>query len=157
LDKTKPELIIEPNKFRFKDNKLTIKQEDFPKLKTLYACGLGLQKADINCPTLQGLYFANNKLTKIDNLESLTNLVNLVLTGNKFLSLDISKNTNLEVLFFNSNKRNMISSFLGKKKKKILNCQGLKKLKYLDCSLSGITELMVESCENLEVLDADVN
>ncbi|WNE39995.1 MAG: hypothetical protein GBAus27B_000062 [Mycoplasmataceae bacterium] len=93
-------------------------------------------------------------MKEVGNLESLTNLVNLVLTGNKFLSSpNFRKNINLISLFFNDNR----PSFGHLIKKKSLNCQGLKNLEYLDCSFSSLEELNVNGCINLKVIDADGN
>ncbi|WNE41205.1 MAG: hypothetical protein mread185_000662 [Mycoplasmataceae bacterium] len=146
-------LIIKPNTYKFKNNKLELK--DYPKLTTIYGAGLGLEKISLsNLPQLQSLNLTDNKLIKVDGLEKLISLVSLVLTKNEIASLDVRKNINLVALAWN---RNRLEEFVNHKKKRILNCQGLQNLKYLDCSFSFVDSLNVKECGKLETLDADSN
>jgi protein phosphatase 1 regulatory subunit 7 len=79
-------LIIKPNEFRFKNNKLILK--DYPNLKSLYACGLGLEKVELDCPKLETLNLTSNNLTELD-LSKVPNLENLNISYNKLEELEV--------------------------------------------------------------------
>jgi Leucine-rich repeat (LRR) protein len=77
--------------------------QDYPNLKTLYACGLDLAGVKIDCGSLENLYLTGNKLAGI-NLSKTPNLVNLSVGGNKLSTITgIDKLTKLEDLRCNAN------------------------------------------------------
>jgi hypothetical protein len=146
LDKSTTCLQIKPNEYRFQNNKLTIKQENFPNLTTLYACGLGLEEIELDSPTLQNLYLADNKLERLD-LDNTPRLRNLVASKNSIEYFDVNHLSQLRSFVCNKNKPFFTD----------LNVSGLTKLVYLDCSESKLHSLNMEGCKKLEVLDADMN
>jgi hypothetical protein len=164
FDKDMSTLIIEPNKYIFEDNKLTITKEEFPKLKVLHANNCGLEDVEIDCPTLTWLYLNGNELTSID-LSKVPNLEVLWVSHNQLETLETKHLKNLETLWcFNNCLRE-------------LNCFGMKNLEDLNCSnnawygeeiestsssviktISSMMEtLWLVGCSNLKYLDADLN
>jgi Leucine-rich repeat (LRR) protein len=164
FDKDMSTLIIEPNKYIFEDNKLTITKEEFPKLKVLHANNCGLEDVEIDCPTLTWLYLNGNELTSID-LSKVPNLEVLWVSHNQLETLETKHLKNLETLWcFNNCLRE-------------LNCFGMKNLEDLNCSnnawygeeiestsssviktVSSMMEtLWLVGCSNLKYLDADLN
>ncbi|MDR1670881.1 MAG: hypothetical protein LBR43_04140 [Spiroplasmataceae bacterium] len=78
------ELIIKPNKYSFDNNELTL--SDYLELKTVHAWGIDFQGVNfVNLPKLNNLYLSKVKYsikeTRLSDIENLTNLVNLTLTG----------------------------------------------------------------------------
>jgi len=93
------------------EEKLTI--DGYPQLKKIYLGGVkksdkGITELTIdNCPAVETVYVANNQITKIEGLEKLTKLRKLSFGGNKIEKIDISKNTELEMLYFHGNPANL--------------------------------------------------
>jgi hypothetical protein len=173
LDKEKIiELILKPNKFRFKTNKLVLK--NYPKLQTLYANSCALKSVEIDCPSLRSLWLNDNELESID-LSKVPNLRNLTISNNNLKELNVKHLKNLETLWCF---KNLLRG---------LDCSNLSKLEELDCSANAMTpfdaqilvsgdiddenaewktvrrftshfkKLKLDGCSNLEVLDADLN
>lgn len=120
LDKTKSELIIEPNKYRFNDNKLVINKADYPNLKIIYACGVGLESVEINHDGLESLNLTSNKLSDI-NLQT-PNLNSLSLGDNRISRIEVKHLEGLKYLRLNNNCI------------KKLDVRGMQLLKFLDAS-----------------------
>ncbi|WNE40613.1 MAG: hypothetical protein mread185_000070 [Mycoplasmataceae bacterium] len=139
-------LVIEPNKYRFKDWKLVINKKDFPNLKTLYACGLGLEEVELDHDGLENLHLTNNELADI-NLDNTPNLKDLFLSNNSIQSINVSHLKNLEDFRINKN----FLYYSG------LDVSGLANLWNLDCSETSLRELTLGDNPNLIILDADLN
>ncbi|CAG8593422.1 997_t:CDS:2 [Cetraspora pellucida] len=56
-----------------------------------------------NCPAVETLFVSDNQITKIEGLTDLSKLKKLSFGGNKLEEIDISKNTELEMLYFRDN------------------------------------------------------
>ncbi|CFW92858.1 Leucine rich repeat protein of unknown function [endosymbiont DhMRE of Dentiscutata heterogama] len=79
--------------------------KDYPQLKEIFLGGAkGITELKIiNCPTVETLFVSDNQITKIEGLTDLSKLKKLSFGGNKLEEIDISKNTELEMLYFRDN------------------------------------------------------
>jgi Leucine-rich repeat (LRR) protein len=119
----------ETNLVNFPDGKLIIKQTDYPNLKTLYACGLGLEEVELDHDGLENLYLVGNELTELD-LSKTPNLVHLFASRNKLSTIiGLEQLTKLEDLRCNLN--NLTS----------LDITNLKELQSLDASMNSLSEI----------------
>jgi hypothetical protein len=138
-----------PNNLHFEKNKLIITKEDFPNLKTLYACGLGLAEVELDCPNLENLYLVGNKLTEID-LSKTPNLVNLLINKNRIRKINASHLKSWEDLRCNNNSLYFPDSYL--------DVSGCENLVNLDCSECFMKKLILgKKHKKLAILDADYN
>jgi len=128
------ELIFKPKQFRFKNDKLRISEKEFPNLKTLYACGLGLKKVRIKHSKLENLYLTDNKLSQI-NLNNVPNLRNILINKNQLEKLSVKHLKYLEDLRVNKNALTF------------LDVRNLERLKYLD--VAGNVVLNHDIIDNL--------
>lgn len=123
-----------------------------------------------NLKKLNHLYFVQNKISKIENLDSFKDLVNLELGGNKVeLIENLSNLTSLEQLWLGQNKINKLQglemlknlkilSIQSNKIEKIEGLQNLQNLQELYISHNKITKLEnLENLVNLQVLDVTGN
>lgn len=129
---------------KFENNRLIIKKEEFPNLKTLYACGVELEGVDIDCHSLENLYLVSNQLIDI-NVDLIPNLVNLSLTDNKLQKLNVKHLTKLEDLRCNIN--NLTS----------LDVTNLELLEVLDASMNNLSEIKLGNNPNLWSFDLAEN
>ncbi|CAG8714506.1 26727_t:CDS:2, partial [Racocetra persica] len=79
--------------------------KDYPQLKEIFLGGAkGITELKIiNCPAVETLFVSDNQITKIEGLTDLSKLKKLSFGGNKLEEIDISKNTELEMLYFRDN------------------------------------------------------
>jgi len=79
--------------------------DGYPKLKSIFldnAKKITQLKID-NCPDVEIVFVSDNQITKIEGLEKLTKLKRLSFGSNQIKEIDISKNTELEILVFFKN------------------------------------------------------
>ncbi|KAJ8521128.1 hypothetical protein ONZ45_g2171 [Pleurotus djamor] len=120
--------------------------------------------------SLQTLYFVQNKINKIKNLESLVNLTSLELGGNRLREIEnLDALSNLEELWLGKNKISKLKNLDHLKKLRILalqsnrvtkleNLDGLESLEELYLSHNGIQRLEgLEKNTRLRTLDIGVN
>src|SRR4051812_46898096 len=60
-----------------------------------------------DCPEIEIMFVSDNQITKIEGLDKLTKLKKLSFGGNKIEKIDISKNTELEMVVFFQNPKNL--------------------------------------------------
>lgn len=119
---------------------------------------------------LKNLYFVQNRISKIEALDELTELINLELGGNKIRTLEnLDKLSSLEQLWVGKNKISRMENLSNLKNLKILSIQSnrLKKIEGLDelealeelyTSFNGITKIEgLEKNKNLRTLDISNN
>ena len=83
--------------------------DGFPKLESIFLVDAeGITKLIIkDCPNVETILVANNKLTEIEGLENLPKLKKLSFSGNLVKKIDLSKNPDLEQLYFFNNPQDL--------------------------------------------------
>jgi Leucine-rich repeat (LRR) protein len=101
------QLILDLNKFKFKDNRLILK--NYPNLTALYAAYCDLEKIElINIPNLECLNLNGNKLSQLDLTklisEKIPPLEELIVSNNQLKELEIKCLKKLETLHCSNTK-----------------------------------------------------